>query len=451
MPRKTPHKTQIKVESRDQIPFSYDHTDSHNGITGQLLGRGNTLSENLGSLTKHVKIEEKTGLSTPQSVPHASTFKMCGHVYSVEHNSVTPTLPQGAAAERQHHLSKKDVRRRLDMDTTPPPSSSSTSSNSNSSGGFKTPKAKRARTSSLSSSISSRSFSPSPRGRATVDRSRFDSSLGLLTKRFLSLLQSAENGILDLNQASLTLAVQKRRIYDITNVLEGIGLLNKISKNNIQWRGSDPSGLLESQQDLSEDLTHLEAKENQLDELISSTEGQLRSLSEEKRYAYVTYNDLKTIPAYRKKTVMAVRAPPETKLQVPHPSEGYQMYMKSEHGEIEVFLCPEDEVPSSSSSSPSRSSSGGLASPNGHKTRLSHRAKNNSQTLASYIESDEDDDRFLLETMDQNQISSETGIDITSVASSEPFLTLEPPLSESDYTFTMDDAEGISNLFDFPF
>ena len=69
----------------------------------------NVLSGNLGSLTKHVKNEERTVLSTPQSVPHASTFKMCGHVYSVEHNSVTPTLPQGAAAERQHHLSKKDV------------------------------------------------------------------------------------------------------------------------------------------------------------------------------------------------------------------------------------------------------------------------------------------------------------------------------------------------------
>lgn len=138
--------------------------------------------------------------------------------------------------------------------------------------------------------------------------------------------------------------------------------------------------------------------------------------------------------------------------KVPHPSEGYQMYMKSEHGEIEVFLCPEDEASSPTSSSPSsRLSNGGVASPNGHSTRLSHRAKNNSQTLASYIESDEDEDRFLLETMDQNQISSETGIDITSVASSEPFLTLEPPLSESDYTFTMDDAEGISNLFDFPF
>lgn len=31
--------------------------------------------------------------------------------------------------------------------------------------------------------------------------------------------------------------VQKRRIYDITNVLEGIGLIEKKSKNNIQWRG----------------------------------------------------------------------------------------------------------------------------------------------------------------------------------------------------------------------
>lgn len=36
-----------------------------------------------------------------------------------------------------------------------------------------------------------------------------------------------------------TVQVQKRRIYDITNVLEGIGLIDKKSKNNIQWRGSN--------------------------------------------------------------------------------------------------------------------------------------------------------------------------------------------------------------------
>ncbi len=38
-------------------------------------------------------------------------------------------------------------------------------------------------------------------------------------------------------KAADTLAVrQKRRIYDITNVLEGIGLIEKKSKNSIQWR-----------------------------------------------------------------------------------------------------------------------------------------------------------------------------------------------------------------------
>lgn len=38
-------------------------------------------------------------------------------------------------------------------------------------------------------------------------------------------------------QAANSLAVnQKRRIYDITNVLEGVGLIEKKNKNVIQWR-----------------------------------------------------------------------------------------------------------------------------------------------------------------------------------------------------------------------
>jgi len=66
--------------------------------------------------------------------------------------------------------------------------------------------------------------------------SRYDSSLGLLTKKFVSLIKHAEGGTVDLNQAAEQLSVQKRRIYDITNVLEGIGLIEKKSKNNIQWK-----------------------------------------------------------------------------------------------------------------------------------------------------------------------------------------------------------------------
>lgn len=41
--------------------------------------------------------------------------------------------------------------------------------------------------------------------------------------------------------------MQKRRIYDITNVLEGIGLIEKKSKNNIKWKGGT-SGTFEEPQ-----------------------------------------------------------------------------------------------------------------------------------------------------------------------------------------------------------
>lgn len=49
-------------------------------------------------------------------------------------------------------------------------------------------------------------------------------------------MRSSENGAIELNSAASVLGVQKRRIYDITNVLEGIGLVTKKSKNNIQWK-----------------------------------------------------------------------------------------------------------------------------------------------------------------------------------------------------------------------
>jgi hypothetical protein len=43
------------------------------------------------------------------------------------------------------------------------------------------------------------------------------------------------------------LQVQKRRIYDITNVLEGIGLIEKHLKNNVRFRPGVPMGLAAEQ------------------------------------------------------------------------------------------------------------------------------------------------------------------------------------------------------------
>ena len=68
-------------------------------------------------------------------------------------------------------------------------------------------------------------------------RGRKENGLVELTKKFIDLLKEADQQTLDLNEAVKTLDVQKRRIYDITNVLEGIGLICKVSKNNIRWDG----------------------------------------------------------------------------------------------------------------------------------------------------------------------------------------------------------------------
>lgn len=63
-----------------------------------------------------------------------------------------------------------------------------------------------------------------------------DCSLSRLTKKFLEMVQKAPDGVVDLNSTADSLQVKKRRLYDITNVMEGIGLVEKRSKNKIQWR-----------------------------------------------------------------------------------------------------------------------------------------------------------------------------------------------------------------------
>ena len=179
--------------------------------------------------------------------------------------------------------------------------------------GFRTPvkaASRRARNSLLSPSTPGRpspstpvrplaSPSPSKKTRSPLEKSRDETSLGRLTKKFVSLFHSDPNGTVDLNKASINLGVQKRRIYDITNVLEGIGLVEKKSKNTVHWVGSSHE-LTAEHAKMHADLADLEADENQLDSLIKDAEMQLKLLNENKRYAYVKYQDLMDIPTFRR-------------------------------------------------------------------------------------------------------------------------------------------------------
>uniref|UniRef100_A0A2R8ZHT1 E2F/DP family winged-helix DNA-binding domain-containing protein n=1 Tax=Pan paniscus TaxID=9597 RepID=A0A2R8ZHT1_PANPA len=185
--------------------------------------------------------------------------------------------------------------------------------------------------------------------------SRHEKSLGLLTTKFVSLLQEAKDGVLDLKLAADTLAVrQKRRIYDITNVLEGIGLIEKKSKNSIQWKGVGPGcntrEIADKLIELKAEIEELQQREQELDQHKVWVQQSIRNVTEDVQntillnphtLAYVTHEDI--CRCFAGDTLLAIRAPSGTSLEVPIPEglngqKKYQIHLKSVSGPIEVLL-----------------------------------------------------------------------------------------------------------------
>lgn len=184
--------------------------------------------------------------------------------------------------------------------------------------------------------------------------SRHEKSLGLLTTKFVTLLQEAKDGVLDLKLAADTLAVrQKRRIYDITNVLEGIGLIEKKSKNSIQWKGVGPGcntrEIADRLIDLKAELVELERQELELDQQRVWVQQSIKNVTDDinnSPLAYVTHEDI--CGCFKGDTLLAIRAPSGTQLEVPLPESAgngqkkYQMHLKSSSGPVEVLLVNKD-------------------------------------------------------------------------------------------------------------
>ncbi|XP_035656200.1 transcription factor E2F5 isoform X2 [Oncorhynchus keta] len=180
--------------------------------------------------------------------------------------------------------------------------------------------------------------------------SRHEKSLGLLTIKFVTLLQEAKDGVLDLKVAADSLAVrQKRRIYDITNVLEGVGLIEKKTKNIIQWRGENlgcqTAEVLEQVEVLTAQLCELEEQEKELDSQKAWLEQSIKHMNDDRiasRYMYVTHEDI--CDAFSGDTLLAVVAPSGTQLEVPVPETGqrgqkrYQVNLRSTSAPIQVML-----------------------------------------------------------------------------------------------------------------
>ncbi|XP_061900366.1 uncharacterized protein LOC133648361 isoform X1 [Entelurus aequoreus] len=178
----------------------------------------------------------------------------------------------------------------------------------------------------------------------TKQSSGHDTSLFLLTQRFLQLLLVAPDGCLDLHQVASSLQTRKCHIYDIISVLEGVRVVQRTARR-VQWIGHSPVSkfLWKDKKTFQKELENLKMVENALDGLIKNCAQQLFDMTDDKvnaTAAYITHEDISRLPSFDEQTVILVKAPEETKLEVPAPTEdSIKVHLKSSKGPIALLTC----------------------------------------------------------------------------------------------------------------
>lgn len=308
-------------------------------------------------------------------------------------------------------------------------------------------------------------------------------SLKSLTKiavRFVELMHRSEGGRIDLKEAVTVLAVpQKRRIYDITNVLEGIGLIEKITKNVVQWKGVLPGGnahnISRRHMLLKCELQDLTEKEEMLDLQLRWVRQSIKNIYEDgNALSYVNQDDI--CNSFSGHTLLAVQAPSGTTLDVPIPKairDGpttYQVHLKSSNGPINVMLLNKRSASSEAIALPVPPSKDVLHRAQlalGNLTEkeirsLSCQPSENTnqknvrtlQTLFREIESNKSGmsgfhclSRNIRDLLDpSNEVHSAS--ELFKMTPPEVIRLSPPPLE--DYRWDLDDSEGVFDLFDVP-
>lgn len=100
-------------------------------------------------------------------------------------------------------------------------------------------------------------------------------------------------------------------------------------------------------------MEKLTVEEHRLDDQIREMQESLRDLSEDEnnqRWLFVTEDDIKSLPCFQNETLIAIKAPHGTTLEVPDPDEAvdypqrrYRIVLRSTMGPIDVYLVSQFE------------------------------------------------------------------------------------------------------------
>ena len=218
-------------------------------------------------------------------------------------------------------------------------------------------------------------------------RLRQENSLGELTKSFIDFVTKRGLEIININDIVKKLKVKKRRIYDITNVLEGIGYIRKIQKNQIEWLKKDllisndyydqnfsnnymPQRTMENidnnynkESDNIYQYNILKEENQKLESYIKNINNSFQKLinnPDNSNLCYSTLDDLKFIQKDEQLHLIAIQAPLGTKVEfnskdnthiINNLSDSdkllfndninnmqHQIYMETQNGEINAYM-----------------------------------------------------------------------------------------------------------------
>jgi sugar-specific transcriptional regulator TrmB len=101
------------------------------------------------------------------------------------------------------------------------------------------------------------------------------------------------------------LQTRKRRIYDVTNVLEGVGLLEKTGTNTVRWKNPDPASPLSNiayKQEHARRMERLADLKERMEVAVDELTCELQSLLSDpanKPFLYVTKEDILSIEEFK--------------------------------------------------------------------------------------------------------------------------------------------------------
>ena len=202
-------------------------------------------------------------------------------------------------------------------------------------------------------------------------RLRQENSIGELTINFIDYVKTKGLELININEIVKKLKVKKRRIYDITNVLEGIGYIKKLGKNQIKWIKADflkENIILNNNNEDSNKINkflELKKENDKLDLFLKEINLEFEKINEKpetKNYAYVTYDDLKNLADNNNNKMIAIKAPIDTSIEIidnknienlkenidnvcndnkeilDNLKKENQIFMESKNGEISVYI-----------------------------------------------------------------------------------------------------------------